>query len=241
MKELTERTIYNRIAETRSQLGTYYSKRVAAAYLASTMGVDVYKILREYPEQLEELQKIGVPPSITQMKVIKEVRENHPITVDEKVVETFLLPSNLSVHAKKMSGIYPYFYVFENLLRHVIISTLEKNYGRDWWNIADISKEIKDEVKTRKKAEGKDRWVGKRGAHQIFYTDLGDLGRIINSNYNDFKDLFPSLIWIKSRVDDVEKSRNILAHNNLLPNNEMKRIRIYLQDLQNQLAEKLNR
>lgn len=240
MKGLSKRTIYNRIAETRKQIGTWHSKRAAAAYLASTLGIDVYKLLREHPEQLEELRKIGALPSIAQTRIIKEVRERPSITVDEKVIETFLLPSNLADQARKMSSIYPYFYVFENLLRHVIMSTLKKKYGENWWNIANISKEIRDQVKIRKKSEGKNRWVGKRGSHEIFYTDLGDLGLIINSNYDDFKDLFPNLTWIKSRVDDVEKSRNILAHNNPLPDNEMKRIRIYLKDLLNQLAGKLN-
>ena len=137
-------------------------------------------------------------------------------------------------------GILPVlFYVFENLLRYVIMSVLEKKYGKDWWTTVTISRDIRDEFERRKKAEGRDRWVGKRGSHEIFYTDLGDLGLIINSNYGDFKDIFPNLTWIKSRVDDLEKSRNVLAHNNLLPNNEMKRIKIYLKDLQNQLTGKL--
>lgn len=239
MKGLSQRTIYNRIAEVRKQIGTWHSRRAAAAYFASSsLDIDVYKLLRDYPEQLEELQIIGTPSGVIQTKVVKEIREAVPVTVDEKIVETFLLPSNLTAHAKKMSNVYPFFYVFENLLRYVIMSTLKKKYGKNWWNVATISKDIRDEVERRKKAEGRDRWVGKRGSHKIFYTDLGDLGLIINSNYTDFKEIFPNLTWIKSRVDDLEKSRNILAHNNPLPSNEMKRIRIYLKDLQNQLAGK---
>lgn len=243
MKGVSKRTIYQKIAETRTQIGTWHSRRTAAAYFASTtLGIDVYRILRDNLEQLEELREIGAPSSITQTRVIKEIRESPPITVDEKMIKTFLLPSNLAVQAKKMSSIYPYFYVFENLLRYVIISVLKKKHGKNWWNVSIINKDMRAQVEDRKKAEGKYRWVGKsRGSHEIFYTDLGDLGLIINSNYDDFKEFFPSLTWVKSRVDDVEKSRNILAHNNPLPNNEMKRIRIYLQDLLNQLSEKLNR
>lgn len=241
MKGLSTKTIYDRIAETRKQIGTWHSRRAAAAYFASTLEIDVYKLLRAHPEQLEELQKIGAPSSVAPTKIIREIKDRPPIKVDEKIVETFLLPRNLAVQANKMSNVYPYFYVFENLLRYAIISTLKKKYGKNWWNIATISRGISDDVEKRKKAEGRDRWVGKRGSHAIFYTDLGDLGLIINSNYNDFRDLFPSLTWIKSRVDDVEKSRNILAHNNPLPIDEMKRIELYLKDLQNQLAEKLKR
>ena len=240
MKGLSDRTIYNRITETRQQIGTWHSRRAAAAYFASSsLDIDVYRLLRDCPEQLEELNRIVTPSSVVQTKVVKEIRESVPITVDEKIVDTFLLPSNLTAHAKKMSNVYPFFYVFENLLRYVIMSVLEKKYGKDWWTTVTISRDIRDEVERRKKAEGRDRWVGKRGSHEIFYTDLGDLGLSINSNYGDFKDIFPNLTWIKSRVDDLEKSRNVLAHNNLLPNNEMKRIKIYLKDLQNQLTGKL--
>ena len=240
MKGLSKKTIYDRIAETRIQIGTWHSRRAAAAYYASTkLGIDVHRILREHPEQLEELQKIGAPSSVAPTKIIREIKDRPPIKVHEKIVETFLLPRNLAVQATKMANVYPYFYVFENLLRYAIISTLKKKYGKNWWNIANISRGIRDDVEKRKKAEGKDRWVGKRGSHGIFYTDLGDLGLIINSNYNDFGDLFPSLTWIKSRVDDIEKSRNILAHNNPLPLDEMKRIELYLKDLQKQLTEKL--
>jgi hypothetical protein len=56
MKGLSKRTIYNRIAETRKQIGTWHSKRAAAAYLASTLGIDVYKL---YENILSNLKSYG--------------------------------------------------------------------------------------------------------------------------------------------------------------------------------------
>jgi hypothetical protein len=243
LKGKSLRTIYYKIDETRSQIGTWNSRRTAAAYYASAvLGIDVYRILKDYPDQLEELAKVGgaqqlAPPA--PVKVITKFKTKPQITVDETTIQTFLLPNNLATQADKMAKVYPFFYVFENLLRYVIKSTLEKKFGKNWWNLANISRDIRNEVKRRKKSEGKNRWVGKRGIHNIFYTNLGDLVSIISNNYADFKDLFPSLTWIKSRVDDLEQSRNILAHNNVLPEPEIKRIELYLEDLQKQLSGKI--
>jgi hypothetical protein len=237
LKDTSKRTIYRKIGEIRKQIGTWHSKRAAAAYFASTLGIDVHKLLKDKPEQLLELQNIGIPHEISEIKVIKRNREPASIKLDQKIIQTHLIPRNIVNQANTMANVYPHFYVFENILRYVIMNRLENKYGKKWWNTALISKNIKESVKNRKRAEGKARWVGRRGSHNIFYTDLGDLALIINTNWNDFKDFFPNLTWIKSRVEDLEKSRNILAHNNPLPNREIKRILLYVKDLENQLAE----
>jgi hypothetical protein len=53
---------------------------------------------------------------------------------------------------------------------------------------------------------------------------------IILSNWADFNDLFDSQEWVKSRFGEMEKSRNVIAHNNVLEDAEIDRIRLYLQD-----------
>jgi len=239
MRGLSLRTIYKRIEATRGQIGTYHSRRAAAAIFASNLGIDVHRILRNYPEQIEELQKVGLSTPVIIESTRKIEKGSKPLTIefDKKIVQTFGLPSNLEKQASMMSSIYPHFYAFENLLRHVIMSTLERKYGNNWWDMANISREIKDQVEKRRKEEGKNRWVGRRGAHSIFYTDFGDLGRIINTNYQDFKDIFPDLTWITSRINDIEESRNIIAHNNPLPEKEITRIKIYWKDLSDQLIQ----
>lgn len=234
MQGLSKSTIYDKIGKTRKQIGTWHSRRAAAAYFASGLGIDVHRILQDDPEQLEELQSIGTQVNV-QRKIIgdnKAKKERTMVELNNRIIDAYGLPTNLVIQAEKMSKTYPYFYVFENLLRFIIVSTLEETYGKKWWNLATIGKKIRDKVSSRKKAEGKDRWVGKRGAHNIFYTNFGDLGLIITSNYNLFKDIFPSLGWIKQRIDDIEKSRNIIAHNNPLPKKEIERIKMYLHDLQ---------
>jgi hypothetical protein len=45
-----------------------------------------------------------------------------------------------------------------------------------------------------------------------------------------FEDIFDSQDWVKARFGDMEKSRNVIAHNNVLEDQEIERIRLYLQD-----------
>jgi hypothetical protein len=46
----------------------------------------------------------------------------------------------------------------------------------------------------------------------------------------NFEDLFDSQDWVKSRFADLENSRNVIAHNNVLEASEIERIRLYLRD-----------
>ena len=75
-----------------------------------------------------------------------------------------------------------------------------------------------------------------RGASDIYYTDFGDLRLIIQANWQDFEDLFPHQNWIVSRLDELESSRNIIAHSNTLDERELTRLKIYLQDWMRQVG-----
>jgi hypothetical protein len=136
--------------------------------------------------------------------------------------------------AEKMSEVYKNLYLFENSVRYVILSVMGLRYGSNWWE-TKVSKEIKDKVGKRMAAEKKNRWHSKRGVHRIFYTDIEDLCAIITTNWQDFKDMFPDLTWVKSRIDSIGLSRNIVAHNNPLPNREIQRLKIYFGDWIRQL------
>jgi hypothetical protein len=47
--------------------------------------------------------------------------------------------------AEKMSEVYKNLYLFENSVRHVILSVMGLKYGSNWWE-TKVSKEIKDKV-----------------------------------------------------------------------------------------------
>lgn len=146
------------------------------------------------------------------------------------------LPPNVLNEGRKMARVYPYVYYFENSVRHLIMNILETKYGTNWWE-EKVPADIKKEVSKRIAKEDIHRWHARRGAHNIFYSDMHDLYLIIVNNWADFKHLFPDQPWVKSRFDEVELSRNIMAHNNPLPDDEITRLKLDLKAWVKQISE----
>lgn len=130
---------------------------------------------------------------------------------------------------------YLAFFCLENSVRELVTERLSESHGGDWWD-KHASQGIKDKVTRRREEEGKNRWHVRRGDHEIYYTDFGDLKLLIQNNWPDFEDLFPDQNWITSRLDELEASRNIIAHSNVLENREIDRIRLYLDDWYKQVG-----
>jgi len=201
------------------------------------MKIDVYGILKN-EEELRELREVMRTVTTITIPEGKEKRNEKEqiIAINRKIVDTFHLPKNLASEANRMAEIYPKLFVLENLVRYIVKSVLTDSVGEHWWTRPNVvSSDIKREVERRKALEGANRWHYKRGSHEIFYTDFGDLSLIIGNNWEFFKDLFPSLRWIQAKLEEVELSRNIVAHNNPLPKREFNRIDMILGDLEKQL------
>lgn len=124
---------------------------------------------------------------------------------------------------------YLAFFCLENSIRRLVIDRLSENHGTDWWE-THASSAIRDRVSKRQDKEGKERWHVRRGEQEIFYTDFGDLKSLVINNFSDFEDLFPDQNWVSSRLDELEASRNIIAHSNVLDDREIGRLKLYLQD-----------
>lgn len=124
---------------------------------------------------------------------------------------------------------YLAFFCLENSARELIVERLSERHGPDWW-AKQATRAVQDRVKTRQDKEGKNRWHARRGASEIYYTDFGDLLSLIQNNWDDFADLFPDINWVVTRFTELEASRNIVAHNNLLDQRELERIKLYLAD-----------
>ncbi len=124
---------------------------------------------------------------------------------------------------------YLAFFCLENSAREVIVERLAERHGSDWWSSC-ASRPVQEKVTRRQEAEGNNRWHVRRGASEIYYTDFGDLASLIRNNWEDFEDLFPDVNWVLSRFTELEASRNIVAHNNLLEPREVDRIKMYLMD-----------
>ena len=234
---ITERAVHYRITGFAKQSGIVSRRLATNVYAYSEMGINVQRILD--PTELNELQEWlkARPQQVTQeIRPIKKTERKQQLSIGKKVVQTFGLPLNLSREAQRMADAYPDMYFYENLVRHTAMTILEKQHGKDWWNKPNVvSKQIKERVEGRKKLEGENRWHSRRGNHNIFYTNFGDLHNIISNNINHFKPVLGDL-EIGADLRRLELSRNIIAHNNPLPPKEVLRTKMALEDLQKQLG-----
>jgi hypothetical protein len=224
----------------KEEFGNAISIRMAANIHASRMKINVHRILKDDEGELRELRELVRATPQTTMTPAKEKKpdKEQTISIGKKIIDTFGLPPNLANEADRMSEIYPMMFILENLMRYVVTSVLTDAYNSDWWNEPNVvSNDIKKEVEKRKAQEGVNRWHYERGSHEIFYTNFGDLSSIISTNWSHFKPLFNKLGWIQAKLEEVELSRNIIAHNNVLPKREFDRIELCLGDLKRQLND----
>lgn len=236
----TPQRVYQIIQEKRKEHDYTISRETAANLLAAQMKIDVSKFLgKDELEELRKLKEVGVSlPVQKQIKVVeKAVPESVTIKIGEELITQLSLPKKLAKEAKRMAQVYPRMYVLENSLRFLITNTLKRKHGNDWWD-SKVPAAVRRNAESRKNQEGRNRWHSRRGSHEIFYTDFGDLSSIIINNWDDFKEVFPSQRWIQARIEEIELSRNIIAHNNPLPKREIKRLELYFEDLRRQLARR---
>lgn len=162
-----------------------------------------------------------------------------------KSVDPFV--DNQSFNAANSNAeVYPVVYLFENSVRNFVVAVMKKKYGEGWWaeRVEKINTKIHDNVKIRKLAEKAAPWHSSRGVDPIFFTDIDDLKKIINTNSAEFRkvlgDKFDHLtVWI----EEIEKTRNILAHNNPVTKKDQDRLKLYAHDwskLSVLVFEKLN-
>lgn len=135
--------------------------------------------------------------------------------------------------ANSNAEVYPIIYLFENSVRGFVVSVMKKKYGTNWWHekVEKVNTKIHENVTVRKLAEKAAPWHSGRGADPIFFTDIEDLKKIINTNSAEFRkilgDKFDHLaVWI----EEIEKTRNILAHNNPVTKKDRDRLMVFAHD-----------
>lgn len=153
--------------------------------------------------------------------------ERRETNISQPVIADF--SPRVRTRAQQMQHVYVSFFCLENSVRELISQRLAENNGANWWEDC-IPKKIRDAVKKMKEKEQKNRYHANRSASDIGYTMFGQLGQIIIYRWDDFSDLFPDQAWITSRFNDLEMSRNIIMHTNVLPAGEIERIDSLVMD-----------
>lgn len=211
----------------------------ATYVIAHQAGLDLTKYIdTQTVDRVRDLipEKHSLPSRITHNARRTPTQVSITVTGSLPKVDA-LLTVSIVKDAQEMARLYPIYYVLENSIREVIRRILSKAHGKDWW-ATQAPPNVQKRVTNRKAKEKRSPWHGRRGSHEIFYSDFGDLRAIIEKNWSDFTSFFPTRPWITNRLDELEHPRNILAHHNPLSKNDRKRLELYFEDWVSLLASK---
>lgn len=131
-------------------------------------------------------------------------------------------------NALEMARLYAVLFCFENEIRDFIRDALEEKDGHDW--IDKLPPKIKEHAESRRDTALKDSWLEGEKSDLLGFVDFGQLAQIIIAKWEHFKDVLPTQHWIKQRMDELEKSRNFIAHNRMLLPSEFQRMYMYITD-----------
>ena len=164
------------------------------------------------------------------------------IGADESESERSLLSETLDPfgvdlrnEALRMTRLYALIYCFENSVRLLIGDRLRERHGLDWWQ-TKVPKKVKDFAESRQKNARATSWLEGEKRDVLGFVEFGHLADLITNNWDDFSDLIPSQQWLKQRFDELEKTRNFIAHNRLLQMGEFSRIEMYVADWNRQVG-----
>lgn len=152
-------------------------------------------------------------------------------TSDERAEQDLFapVPEVIRNSSAQMQRAYRVLFVFENSAREFISTTFSEIDGDAWFD-KRATADMKRKVEQRKGQEERNQWHPGRNAHPIFHVDFGDLGLLIINHWDLFKDFFPNQPWVTARFHEAERTRNVIAHTNVLPSEEARRLEMYFRD-----------
>lgn len=126
-------------------------------------------------------------------------------------------------------GVYWKLYAIENLLRVIAHSILTVQIGPGWWEGVDPS--IKDSVQRRKAQYAERPWHSMPGRHELYYTFLSELSKIITAHSHLFSPIIADIDQWVARIEQVRLPRNIVGHMNWPHSVDRRRIDLMHYDL----------
>jgi hypothetical protein len=174
---------------------------------------------------------------IISQKGVEDIFHEMEKEATEKLKLDRLLPSEIIDEGKRMAESYLLIYCFENTLRIFIDKIFIEKYGEDYWSKLEISNDIKDAVSKRKRSEEKNQFHSLRGSKELFYLDMDHLFKIMEHNWNIFKSFFPSQDFIRTRISETVITRNHVAHNGWISEDDFNRVLVYYKDILRQLGQ----
>ncbi|HKK07123.1 MAG TPA: Swt1 family HEPN domain-containing protein [Gammaproteobacteria bacterium] len=160
-----------------------------------------------------------------------QLKQNHS-NITSSEIEAAYFPQfekNLRLEATKMAKNYELFYCLEKTIRKQISEMLEAHHGETWWNDKVIPQHIFGEVKKRVQRE-RESGITPRSSEDLDYTNFGELGEIIKSNWSIFASIFNNIKAVEKIMFNLNTLRNPIAHCSILAEDEVLRLELSLRD-----------
>lgn len=135
----------------------------------------------------------------------------------------------LRLEAAEMARSYELFYCLEKTIRLQITELLQLSHGENWWNDKVIPQQIFVEVKKRIQRE-RESGITPRSSDELDYTNFGELGEIIKSNWQIFASIFNNIKAVEKIMFNLNSLRNPIAHCSVLAEDEKLRLDLSLRD-----------
>lgn len=156
-----------------------------------------------------------------------DLRRDHKRSVD--VDESYYpqIGREIRAEAAEMAPHYEVFYSLERFIRRTVAETLEAAQS-DWWDQC-VPSQIRQNAKRLQKEE-KDKGVTPRSDDPLDFTNFGELGQIINANWDVFGAVFSTQKAVERVMANLNTLRAPIAHCSPLAEDEVVRLRLTVRD-----------
>lgn len=158
-----------------------------------------------------------------------DLGREHKKTVEKDQDYYPQIDRDIRQEAASMSGHYEVFYSLEKSIRTLLTDTLEAAEPAGWWSSGRVPPKIKDDAEGRMKREV-DSGVTPRSNEPIDFTNFGELGEIIKSNWDVFDAIFSSPKAVERVMANLNTLRGPIAHCSPLAEDEVVRLRLSVRD-----------
>lgn len=130
--------------------------------------------------------------------------------------------------AIEMSRHYELFYCLEKSIRKLLDDTLVAQHGENWWSKC-VPKSVQENAALNMKKE-LDSGVTLRSEEEIDFTNFGELGEIVKTNWDSFDAIFSSQKAFTKIMTSLNMLRAPIAHCCPLAEDEIVRLRLTVKD-----------
>ncbi len=130
--------------------------------------------------------------------------------------------ANMAIH-------YEVFYCLEQSIRRLIIETLVEAEPEGWWKSGRVPIEISKAADALIQKEI-DSGMTRRSEDPLDYTTFGQLGIIINSNWDVFGAIFTSRRAVEKIMSSLNMLRGPIAHCSPMTDDEVDRLLLTVKD-----------